>query len=91
MQAAKWYHIAHYAQGPGEKAMRVELKTIKGNHKTHDPSCTDGHASCGDWAATGECKTNAAFMVGDKRRPGVCILSCDRCDLAQFKVALGRS
>jgi hypothetical protein len=68
--------------------MRVELKTIKGNHGTDVPGCINDHASCADWAAEGECETNASFMVGNMRRPGVCILACNRCDLAQYKMAL---
>jgi prolyl 4-hydroxylase len=38
---------------------------------------------CDTWAATGECTKNAAFMVGDRTRPGSCLVSCRRCDLLQ--------
>jgi prolyl 4-hydroxylase len=38
---------------------------------------------CDTWAATDECTKNAAFMVGDKMRPGNCLVSCRRCDLLE--------
>jgi hypothetical protein len=43
--------------------------------------CEDLHELCEVWAADGECTKNNVFMVGDKTRPGSCLVSCKRCDL----------
>lgn len=38
-------------------------------------------SECPIWAESGECEANPGYMVGDKRRPGDCLVSCSRCDL----------
>jgi hypothetical protein len=39
-------------------------------------ACVDLHKECRGWAASGECKKNAGFMVGDR---GQCRASCKAC------------
>lgn len=39
-----------------------------------DESCVDNHTKCQEWADSGECDTNAHFMIKE------CKLSCFACD-----------
>jgi len=82
--AAKWIHVGRYAVG-GEKPVAID-QTLNPVPKTHLPGgCEDLHELCEVWAADGECTKNNVFMVGDKTRPGSCLVSCKRCDLVSGK------
>ncbi|XRB16001.1 prolyl 4-hydroxylase [Pseudoscourfieldia marina] len=48
--------------------------------------CEDKTIECKMWAVSGECEKNPTFMVGDKERPGSCLWSCKRCDIAGVEV-----
>jgi hypothetical protein len=41
--------------------------------------------NCAAWAASGECDANASYMIGTRNRPGACLWSCRRCELAAKK------
>ena len=75
--APKWIHVSHYARG-GEKPISVPQHP----QKVLGPNgCTNTNGNCEEWAASGECQSNAKFMVGDAFRPGACLLACNRCDI----------
>eukprot|EP01025_Chloroclados_australasicus_P058590 TRINITY_DN7375_c0_g1_i4.p1 TRINITY_DN7375_c0_g1~~TRINITY_DN7375_c0_g1_i4.p1 ORF type:complete len:155 (+),score=10.42 TRINITY_DN7375_c0_g1_i4:126-590(+) len=82
--ATKWYHVAHYAMGR-EKRQRVEHQVFVPPPPPAPAGCQDDQYECKDWAASGECESNPGFMVGSSTRPGACLLSCQRCDLMQYK------
>ena len=76
--APKWIHVGKYAR-PG---MDMPVAVEQHPQKVLGPNgCGNNHEKCADWAATGECKKNADFMVGSKLKPGNCLLACDRCDI----------
>ena len=76
--APKWIHVGHYA-GIGETPKQVNQHVQKvGAH-----GCADSDDECADWAEQGKCETDADRMVGTKMRPGLCLMSCDRCDLLE--------
>lgn len=80
--ATKWYHVARYAM-PYEKAEKVDHVRFKPPAPPAPPGCKDSEFSCLGWAESGECESNAGFMIGNKGRPGHCLLSCGRCDLME--------
>ena len=42
-------------------------------------NCIDQNDNCERWAALGECKNNAEYMVGTAELPGACRRSCKLC------------
>jgi prolyl 4-hydroxylase len=91
--ATKWYHVGHYAQGPHEKAEKIEHVVFVPPPPPAPPGCRDKKVECHGWAEGGECEANAGYMVGTRAHPGDCILSCGRCDLmpeADRRAALGQ-
>ncbi|KAG6579383.1 putative prolyl 4-hydroxylase 12 [Cucurbita argyrosperma subsp. argyrosperma] len=44
-----------------------------------DDDCIDEDESCPKWAAIGECKRNAVFMIGSPDYYGTCRKSCNAC------------
>lgn len=44
-----------------------------------DFGCIDKNVSCSEWAASGECEKNPAYMVGNEKTPGYCLRSCKVC------------
>jgi hypothetical protein len=47
-------------------------------------------SECPVWAESGECEANPGYMVGNKNRPGDCLVSCARCDLLPAPGAAAR-
>ena len=77
--APKWIHVGHYSMGE-EQPIRADLHI----QKVLGPNgCGNNHALCEQWAEEGECQANPSFMVGNKLRPGACLMACKRCDLLE--------
>jgi hypothetical protein len=73
--------VGHYAMG-GEHAESIEQHPQPKVKPQDLPSgCEDSDEMCENWAESGECERNAAFMIGSRARPGRCIASCKRCDV----------
>ena len=46
-------------------------------------TCADTQPACAQWAASGECERNSAFMKGSDSAVGHCRLSCKVCRVCQ--------
>ena len=47
-----------------------------GERRALGDACVDLHTECASWAASGECKRNPKYMIGDL---GQCRVSCKDC------------
>ena len=63
--------VCHRSQGTFQREHRTAAYLEK--------PCIDTNSACRDWAAHGECKNNALFMIGTDGQPGACRESCDAC------------
>ena len=63
-------------QGAFQPNARRAAKAPNGQLVTAGEACVDLHPECVGWAASGECKRNAGFMVGDT---GHCRAACKAC------------
>ena len=84
--AAKWIHMAPYAMA-GQKP--VEFDEVVYKRKTpvrNVGDCIDMDDSCEYWSKVGECEKNPGFMIGTASKPGKCLKSCSRCDVAQKEI-----
>lgn len=71
--ATKWIHTEQFRPGQlGE----VLLK----DPPPRPEDCVDMHAQCDAWAASGECTSNAGFMIGMGGNVGGCRKACDICE-----------
>jgi hypothetical protein len=57
----------------------VVLQQLTECDSTH---CQCRRTECPVWAESGECEVNPGYMIGTKTRPGDCLASCGRCDIA---------
>lgn len=78
--ATKWFHVGHVAVG-GERAEKVSHVVFRPSPPPAPAWCKDKSEECPGWAESGECESNAAFMLGNSNFPGNCLRSCGRCDL----------
>ena len=80
--AAKWIHVGRYSDGSDDERPELIEQTVNPvpGSKGRD-RCDDLNELCPEWAKSGECTRNPVFMVGNRARPGQCLLSCKRCDL----------
>lgn len=62
--ATKWIHVRSFD------------RPAKGSE---NEDCTDKNEHCPKWAAAGECKKNAIYMLGSEGLPGFCRKSCGVC------------
>ena len=63
-------------QGAFQPNARRAAKAPNGQLIAAGEACVDLHPECAGWAAAGECKRNAGFMIGDT---GHCRASCKAC------------
>jgi prolyl 4-hydroxylase len=75
------------AQGPFQQSTKRATAAPNGERSTGD-TCVDLHADCKAWAAAGECKKNAAYMIGEL---GQCRESCNACPYPKRARKLGGS
>lgn len=88
--ATKWIHVAHFAMN-GEKPKEVHRVIYAPPPPPVPTWCKDVRSECPVWAESGECQANPGYMIGTKERPGECLVSCSRCDLAPVPKAGRRS
>ena len=75
IRGEKWSAPLWIRQGPFQPSSRKGATSPSGQQVAGD-SCVDLHPECGGWAASGECKRNAAYMVGER---GQCLKACKAC------------
>lgn len=73
--ATKWIHSGAFRADEFEKELRAAA-----HEPLRDPGiCEDHSPSCEDWAQSGECTKNPAYMVGDNGSLGSCRKACGKC------------
>jgi prolyl 4-hydroxylase len=75
IRGEKWSAPLWIRQGPFQQSSKRATAAPNGELATGD-ACVDLHKECRAWAQSGECKRNAAYMVGDM---GQCRDSCNAC------------
>ena len=64
------------AQSAFQPNSRHATAAPNGERRALGDACVDLHTECASWAASGECKRNPKYMIGDL---GQCRVSCKDC------------
>ncbi|EFN54476.1 hypothetical protein CHLNCDRAFT_135133 [Chlorella variabilis] len=79
------YYYQQKYEGLDPAACRAALAELAAAGATSAPhievakECTDADERCEQWASSGECEKNEAFMIGTEQAPGQCVKACNKC------------
>ncbi|KAF4353598.1 hypothetical protein F8388_017773 [Cannabis sativa] len=73
LEGEMWFAIKFF-----QVKITAEEKLPSSELSSYD-DCTDEDDNCSTWAAMGECKKNAVFMIGSLDYYGTCRKSCNAC------------
>lgn len=76
IRGEKWSAPLWIRQSAFQPNARHATAAPNGERRMAGDACVDLHTECAAWAASGECKSNPSYMIGDL---GQCRVSCKAC------------